>query len=130
MRQLRNKWLLIGLYLAIMTSWPGVVFSNAPDSLLSPQMIRAKIAKYNGKVKAVYERVLKHNPGVSGEVTVRFEITPQGQVVNCEILTSTLNQTQVERAIIATIQDLTFPEFESAENMVVVYPYYLEPKRR
>lgn len=60
-----------------------------------------------GHVKAIrycYERELKRLPSLKGKVTVRITVNPEGHVKHVEIMTSTLNNTRVERCIVSRIQ--------------------------
>ncbi|MBN2001427.1 energy transducer TonB [candidate division KSB1 bacterium] len=55
-------------------------------------------------VRNCYERVLRVNPDLKGKVVVRFTITPAGDVINPEILSSTLKNESVERCILTRIK--------------------------
>ncbi len=55
-------------------------------------------------VRNCYERVLRVNPDLKGKVVVRFTITPAGNVINPQILSTTLKNESVERCILTRIK--------------------------
>lgn len=75
-----------------------------------------------GHVKAVqycYERELKRYPSLKGKITVRITISSEGSVKNAEILSSTLNNSRVERCILSRIRLWKdFPAIDDSEGDV------------
>jgi len=75
-----------------------------------------------GHVKAVqycYERELKRSPSLKGKITVRITVSPDGSVKNAEIISSSINNSRVERCILARIRLWKdFPAIEDADGDV------------
>lgn len=66
--------------------------------------IQAVIVKHNKSIQNCYERELRRNPNLRGKLTVRFTITPRGRVSKVELVSSTLENTKVERCVMSRIR--------------------------
>ncbi len=65
--------------------------------------VSSTVLAHSSAVQYCYERELKRNPDLKGKVVVRFTILPNGTVSNPKILSSTLNNPNVERCILSRI---------------------------
>jgi TonB family protein len=74
-----------------------------------------------GAVYALYNRALRKDPSLRGKVVLELTITPSGKVSHCKILSSELNNPQLERKLISRIKLFKFPS-KDVENAVVSYP--------
>ncbi len=70
----------------------------------SPDAIREVMLGHVPAIQYCYERELKRDPGLKGKVSVRITVSADGPVTAVEILDSTLNNTRVERCILARIR--------------------------
>lgn len=70
----------------------------------SPEAIQEVLIAHNAAVRYCYERELKRTPTLKGKISVRITVDPNGYVKGAEIVTSTLNNTRVERCILARIR--------------------------
>lgn len=62
------------------------------------------INAHNAAIQYCYQRELKQNPDLKGKLVVRFTIMPNGKTTNVKIVSSTLNNSRVERCIISRIE--------------------------
>ncbi len=62
------------------------------------------VSSHNQAIQYCYNRALKRNPRLRGKIVVRFTINPQGSVTHVEIVSSTLNNRQVERCVVSRIK--------------------------
>ena len=70
----------------------------------SPEAIQEVLLSHNAAIRYCYERELKRNPTLKGKISVRITISPDGQVKDATVVSSTLNSERVERCIIARIR--------------------------
>ncbi len=91
----------------------GEIMVEAPSELVgrgsrsayrSPDAIQEVLISHNAAIRYCYERELKRNPGLKGKVSVRITVGADGHVTNAEIVESTLNNSRVERCILARIR--------------------------
>lgn len=77
---------------------------GSKSSYRSSEAIQEVLLGHVSAIQYCYERELKRNPTLKGKVVVRITVSPDGQVTNVSILSSTLNNDRVERCIISRIQ--------------------------
>jgi len=65
--------------------------------------VSAIVYSHSQAIQYCYERELKRNPELKGKVVVRFTILPNGTVTNATILSSTLDNENVERCILSRV---------------------------
>ncbi|NLP09355.1 energy transducer TonB [bacterium] len=65
--------------------------------------VSAVVYSHSQAIQYCYERELKRNPELKGKVVVRFTILPNGTVTNATILSSTLDNENVERCILSRV---------------------------
>ena len=74
-----------------------------------------------GAVYALYNRALRKDPSLRGKVVLELTITPSGKVTHCKILSSELNNAQLERKLVSRIKLFKFPS-KDVETAIVSYP--------
>jgi TonB family protein len=70
----------------------------------SPDVIREVLLRHVNVVKYCYERALRQNPELKGKVAVRITVVPDGSVSDADIVSSTLNNADVEQCILSRIR--------------------------
>jgi len=94
----------------------------------SHQDIRKIVASYLGGLRYLYNKELRTAPDLKGKMTVRFEISPGGQVTWTTLVASSLGSQSLERAILNNIQKWKFPRIpETNGNVKVTYPFVFLP---
>jgi TonB family protein len=78
------------------------------QSSRSEQEIRKIMDKNGGAIHALYNRALRSNPALQGKVVVRIVIQPTGQVSAAEIVSSGLNDPDLEAKLLARIRLIAF----------------------
>lgn len=78
------------------------------------------------KLLALYRKRLQQNPNVRGSLTVEFVISPEGTVLKCQILNSSLSDPVFESEIIREILQWRFPSAEKGAT-TVLYPLSFSP---
>lgn len=94
---------------------------------LDRAVVQATIAKYLSQVRACYEDGLRQHPGISGQVSVDFEINGTGSLNFARIRRSSLGHSGVESCITARMMSWKFPQPVGGVNVRVNYPFLLRP---
>lgn len=94
---------------------------------LDRSVIQATIAKYISQVRACYENGLRGNPGLAGQVTMAFEIAPEGGLNFARVARTSLGHAEVEKCISARMMGWVFPKPLGGVSVKVSYPFLLRP---
>ncbi len=88
--------------------------------------IHRTVGTYLGGIRYLYNRELRRNPDLEGKLTVRITISPEGAVLSCEIVASTLDAPRLEQAVLQRVRKWRFPPV-SPEPLTVTYPFVFFP---
>lgn len=94
---------------------------------LDRAVIQATIAKYLSQIRACYERGLKKRPGLTGQVTMDFEINPKGRLNHAKVARTSLSDKPVENCISKNMLAWRFPNPVGGVHVKVNYPFMLRP---
>ena len=87
----------------------------------SSDEIERVFQKNKGSIFNLYNRALRKNPSLAGQVVVELTIAPGGQVTAVKILSSELGDETLERKLVLRIKKFKFSSSNVAE-MKVTYP--------
>lgn len=87
----------------------------------SSENIQLTFEKYKPQIFALYNRALRKNPGLQGQVNFRLVIQPDGRVSECRIESSELNDPALEKRLVSRIKRINF----GAQNVEVWNNTYL-----
>lgn len=65
-------------------------------------------------IYALYSRALRDNPALQGKVVLEVTIAPSGEVTDCRIVSSELNDPELERKLVARVRMFRFEAREVA----------------
>jgi protein TonB len=74
----------------------------------SREEIELVFEKNKGAIFALYNRALRRDPSLQGKLVLEITIDPSGQVTACEILSSELNDQEMERKLIQRVKSFRF----------------------
>ncbi|MDY6918773.1 MAG: AgmX/PglI C-terminal domain-containing protein [Pseudomonadota bacterium] len=74
----------------------------------STEDIQLVFDRHKGAIYSLYRRALRKNPALEGTVVLRLEIQPNGEVTRCEVVSSELNDPDLERKIVLRVQRINF----------------------
>src|SRR5687768_16724077 len=77
-------------------------------------------------IYALYSRALREQPELQGKVVVQLTISPSGEVTDCRVLSSELNDAELERKLVARIRMFRF-EARDVEAMTTTKPIEFFP---
>lgn len=94
--------------------------SGAGSSQRNPEVIDAIINQNKASVEYCYQSQLKLNPNLRGDIFLSFDILPNGKVGAVKILSSSMNNSKVEKCIIKSIRRWSFPRQTGAGGIVTI----------
>jgi hypothetical protein len=94
---------------------------------LSKVAIRRVVRAHLDEVRHCYNQRLVRNPTLAGRVVVQFTIGPRGDVPVAVVRESNLSDGSVGNCIAKAVKTWEFPAPEGGGNVVVSYPFALEP---
>jgi len=92
----------------------------------SADEIERVFQKNKDKIFNIYNRALRKNPSLAGQVVVELTIAPDGNVVRVDILSSELGDEALERKLVLKIKRFKFSKANVAE-IIVTYPIEFLP---
>lgn len=70
--------------------------------------IRKTFDQYGGRLNNLYQRALRDNPNMEGAVALRLTIAPDGTVTSCTLVSSQLDNPELENRIISAVRGFNF----------------------
>lgn len=74
----------------------------------SSENIQLAFEKYKPQIFSIYRRALRKNPSLQGRVNFRLIILASGKVSKCTIVSSELNDPELEKRVVARIKRINF----------------------
>jgi protein TonB len=75
-----------------------------------------------GRIFTLYNRALRENPALQGKVVLRLTISPDGRVTFCEIVSSELNDAELERGLVQRVLQFQFEPRHDVEPITTTKP--------
>lgn len=87
----------------------------------SREEIELVFDKNKGAIFALYNRALRNDPTLEGKLVLRLTIAPNGQVTFCEIVSSELDDPELERKLVSRVKLFRF-EAKDVEPITTTKP--------
>lgn len=87
----------------------------------SREEIELVFDKNKGAIFALYNRALRKDPSLEGKLVLRLTIAPNGQVTMCEVISSELNDEELERKLVQRVKLFRF-EAKDVEAITTTKP--------
>jgi periplasmic protein TonB len=81
----------------------------------SAEEIATIFDRNKGQLYSIYLRATRINPELQGKLVLEFTITPAGEVVACKVVSSELNDKELETKIISLVKTFHFPAEDVAQ---------------
>jgi protein TonB len=75
-----------------------------------------------GRIFTLYNRALRENPALQGKVVLRLTIAADGRVTHCEVVSSELNDPELERALVQRVLQFQFEARGDVEPITTTKP--------
>jgi TonB family protein len=95
--------------------------SGSGKGARSREEVELTFDKNKGAIYSIYARALRDDPGLKGKVVLEITISPTGEVLNCVIVSSELNNPDLEKKLIARIKLFRF-EPRDVESLTLTKP--------
>jgi TonB family protein len=82
--------------------------SNARQAQRTAQEIQLVFDRNKSAIYSIYNRALRKNPTLQGKVVLHLTISPSGQVTACEVVSSDLNDPDLERKLALRVKRFDF----------------------
>jgi TonB family protein len=92
----------------------------------SPEEIELVFDRHKGAIYALYSRALREKSDLQGKLVLEFTIAPSGEVTACRVLSSELQDADLERKIVARVRQIRF-EAKDVEVMTTTKPIEFFP---
>jgi hypothetical protein len=90
---------------------------------LDKEIIRRIIRHHLNEVKYCYDQELMKHPELGGRLSVRFIISPAGQVMSAVLQSSTIGNVRVESCTVQALRRWEFPRPLGGGIVIVSYPF-------
>jgi len=92
----------------------------------SQEEIELEFDRNKGAIYALYSRALRERPELQGKMVLEFTIAPSGEVTACRVVSSELNDPELERKIVARVKLIRFAA-KDVEPMTTTKPIEFFP---
>jgi TonB family protein len=92
----------------------------------SQEEIELVFDRNKGAIYALYSRALRERPELQGKMVLEFTIAPSGEVTACRVVSSELQDAELERKIVARVKLIRF-ESKDVETMTTTKPIEFFP---
>jgi protein TonB len=94
---------------------------NSGKAARSREEVELVFDRNKGAIYALYSRALREQPELQGKVVLEFTISPSGEVTMCRIVSSELNDPELEKKIVARVRLFRF-EARDVETVTTTKP--------
>ena len=101
--------------------------ATAAASTRSQEELRLVFEQYKVQFDRIYRGALRKNPTLSGSVTLRLDVQPDGTVSQCTVLTSELNDARLHKRLESKCRQMTFASRPGVDLTVVEFPIRFMP---
>jgi TonB family protein len=95
--------------------------SGSTKAARSREEIELIFDRNKGAIYALYSRALRDNPELKGKVVLELTIAPTGEITQCRIVSSELNNEELERKLVARVKSFRF-EARDVETITTTKP--------
>jgi TonB family protein len=102
---------------------PGDIGTFAPGGR-SRNSIMAVVFQNLSALRYLYNNRLNSKPGLKGKITVKFAVDEFGNVLHCEIVESSIADSELEQKVVAKIRAWRFEKIDKPGDVTeIVYPF-------
>jgi periplasmic protein TonB len=94
---------------------------NSGKAARSREEIELVFDRNKGAIYALYSRELREKPELQGKLVLQFTISPAGDVTDCKVVSSELNDPDLEKKIVARVRLFRF-EAKDVEQITTTKP--------
>jgi len=95
--------------------------------MMDKDIIRRIVRAHINEIRYCYNQGLAKDPALEGRVSIQFTIGATGKVAGAVVEESTLSDPKVGECMVKAVKRWVFPKPDGGGNVVVTYPFVLEP---
>lgn len=95
--------------------------AGATKAARSREEIELVFDRNKSAIYALYSRALRDKPDLKGKVVLELTIAPSGEITNCRVVSSELNDEDLERKLVARVKSFRF-EARDVETITTTKP--------
>jgi TonB family protein len=95
--------------------------SGSGKGARSREEVELTFDRNKGAIYSIYSRALRDNPDLKGKIVLEITISPNGDVLNCVVISSELKDAELERKLIARVKTFKF-EARDVEAITLTKP--------
>jgi len=95
--------------------------SGSSKGARSREEVELTFDQNKGGIYSIYTRALRDNPDLKGKVVLEITISPTGDVLNCVVVSSELNNPELERKLVLKVKTFKFPA-RDVESLTLTKP--------
>ena len=96
--------------------------SGSPAMARTDEEIQIVFDRYKSALYRLYNRELRKNPTLKGQMVLRFTIEPDGSVSLCELHSSDMNAPQLSSQVVARVGSFNFGAKDDIPAITILYP--------
>ena len=95
---------------------------GGPGSARTDEEIQIVFDRYKASFYRLYNRELRNNPTLKGQMVLRLTIEPDGSVSMCVLQSSDMNAPDLAGQVVSRVKTMNFGAKEGVQAVTIVYP--------
>jgi len=95
---------------------------SGPGSSRTDEEIQIVFDRYKASFYRLYNRELRNNPTLQGQVVLRLTIEPDGSVSMCELKSTNMDSPDLVAQVVSRVKTINFGAKEGVLALTIVYP--------
>ena len=95
---------------------------GGPGLARSDEEIQIVFDRHKAALYRLYNRELRRNPTLQGEMVLRLRIEPDGRVSLCELQSTDMNAPQLSAQVVGRVETFDFGAKEGVPPVTILYP--------
>jgi len=95
---------------------------SGPGGSRTDEEIQIVFDKYKSSFYRLYNRELRNNPTLQGQMVLRLTIEPDGSVSMCVLQSSNMDAADLAAQVVSRVKTINFGAKEGVQAMTIVYP--------
>lgn len=96
--------------------------TGSTGPIRSDEDIQIIFDRYKTALYRIYQRELRKDPTLQGNIVLRITIEPSGTVSSCKVESSDIRSSTLSAKIVARVLKFKFNKLEGSSKMVILYP--------
>jgi hypothetical protein len=95
---------------------------GGPGPSRTDEEIQIVFDRYKSAFYRLYNRELRNNPTLQGQMVLRLTIEPDGSVSMCVLQSSDMNAPDLAAQVVSRVRTINFGAKEGVQALTIVYP--------